>query len=140
VDDDAFIALRHEGGVLSHLWMSAVAASLGPRYRVLGLGGAYERFGLDPQEAQLDGGMVPSDPGYGVEPPDRWGSLVRGDERTPVPTERGAYPRHYEEVAAAIRGEGPPPVSPEDAIGLLEILEAAIESASSGEVVALERS
>jgi predicted dehydrogenase len=137
VDDDAFVALRHEGGVLSHLWMSAVAASLGPRYRVLGLGGAYERFGLDPQEAQLAGGMVPADPAYGTETPDRWGSIVRGRERTPVPTERGAYPRHYEEVAAAIRGEGPPPVSPEEAIGLLEILEAAVASAASGAVVPL---
>jgi predicted dehydrogenase len=54
-----------------------------------------------------------------------------------VPTERGAYPRHYEEVAAAIRGEGPPPVSPEEAIGLLEILEAAVASAASGAVVPL---
>lgn len=137
VDDDAFIALRHESGVLSHLWMSAVAGSLGPRFRVLGLEGAYERFGLDPQEAQLDAGMVPTDPAYGVEPQERWGSIVRDEERVPVPTERGAYPRHYEEVAAAIRGEGPPPVSSEDAVGLLELLEAAMASAASREVVAV---
>jgi predicted dehydrogenase len=137
VDDDAFIALRHEGDVLSHLWMSAVAGSLGPRFRVLGLGGAYERFGLDPQEAQLDGGVPPSDPAYGVEPPERWGAIVRGAERTPVATERGAYLRYYEEVAAAVRGEGPPPVSPQEAVGLLEILEVAIASAASGEVVAV---
>jgi scyllo-inositol 2-dehydrogenase (NADP+) len=139
VDDDAFIALRHEGDVLSHLWMSAVAGSLGARFRVLGLGGAYERHGLDPQEAQLDAGIVPSDARYGVEPPERWGTLARGDARSPVPTERGDYARFYEEVAAAIRGGGPPPVSPEDAVGLLEILEAAIASAASGEVVVLER-
>jgi predicted dehydrogenase len=36
VDDDAFVALTHASGVRSHLWMSAVAAQLGPRLRVLG--------------------------------------------------------------------------------------------------------
>jgi len=41
-DDDAFVALVHPGGVRSHLWMSLVAGALGPRFRVLGLGGTFE--------------------------------------------------------------------------------------------------
>jgi predicted dehydrogenase len=137
VDDDAFVALRHPGGEVSHLWMSAVAASLGPRFRVLGLGGGYEKYGLDPQESQLAGGMATDDPSYGVEPSERWGSLVRGEERAAVPTERGAYPRFYEQVAAAIREGAPPPVSPAQALTLLELLEAARSSAATGEVVRL---
>lgn len=137
VEDDAFIVLRHEDGVLSHLWMSAVAGSLGPRFRVLGLGGAYERFGLDPQEAQLAAGMRPEDPAYGLEPPERWGAIVRGEERTPVPTDRGGYPQFYAAVARAIGGDGPPPVTPRDAVGLLELLEAALASAASGAVVSV---
>src|SRR5690606_1428357 len=35
-DDDTFIALTHENGVRSHLYVSATAAQLGPRFRVLG--------------------------------------------------------------------------------------------------------
>ncbi|HKN93111.1 MAG TPA: Gfo/Idh/MocA family oxidoreductase, partial [Thermoleophilaceae bacterium] len=31
VEDDVFLALEHEGGVRSHLWMSAVAPLYGPR-------------------------------------------------------------------------------------------------------------
>ncbi len=115
--------------------MSLVAGSLGPRFRVLGLEGAYEKAGLDPQEDQLGSGMVPSEEGYGVEPSDRWGRLVRGDGAGPVATERGAYQRFYAGVAAAIRDGSAPPVDPDDAIETLEILEAAAASGASGEVV-----
>jgi predicted dehydrogenase len=137
-DDDAFVALRHRDGVVSHLWMSAVAGSLRPRYRVLGLGGAFEKDGLDPQEEQLVKGIVPGDAGYGMEPPERWGRLVRGDESEPVRTERGDYPSFYSGVAAAIRGESPPPVDAADAIATLEVLEAARTSAEARLVVPMD--
>ena len=38
-------------------------------------------YGLDPQEQQLKDGMVPGDDGYGVEPPERWGAIIRGGKR-----------------------------------------------------------
>ena len=139
VDDDAFVALTHADGVRSHLWMGLVAGSLGPRFRVLGLGGAYEKHGLDPQEEQLASGMLPGDPAYGVEPADGWGALVRGDEREPVPTERGDYPRFYEDLATAIEGGGPPPVDVDDAILALDVLEAARRSSATGTVVEFAR-
>jgi predicted dehydrogenase len=135
IDDDVFVALTHASGVRSHLWMSLIAGSYGPRFRVLGLDGAYEKHGLDPQEDQLASGMVPGDPAYGIEPEDRWGRLVRGEASEPVPTERGAYPSFYERVAAAIRGEAAPPVSSNEAVRLLELLEACRTSATTREVV-----
>jgi predicted dehydrogenase len=138
VDDDGFIALRHSDGVISHLWMSAVSGALAPRFRVLGLRGAYEKHGLDPQEAQLAGGMSTEDPEYGLDPVERWGSIVRGEERSEVPTERGAYPRFYEAVAAAILRGDPPPVSAADAVELLRLLEAARMSAATREVVRVD--
>lgn len=137
IDDDAFIALTHAEGVRSHLWMGLVAGSLGPRFRVLGLGGAYEKHGLDPQEEQLASGMLPGDAGYGVEPRERWGALKRGSEREPVPTERGDYPRFYAQVAEAIGTGAPAPVDVADAILALEVLEAARRSSESGAVVEL---
>ncbi len=131
IDDDAFVALVHPGGVTSHLWMSLVAGSLGPRYRVLGDGGAYEKEGLDPQEEQLSAGLMPGSAGYGAEPAERWGRLIRGDESEPVPTEPGDYPSFYADVARAVREGGEPPVALEDAVATLEILEAARDSAGS---------
>lgn len=139
VDDDAFIALAHAEGVRSHLWMGLVAGSLGPRFRVLGLGGAYEKHGLDPQEAQLASGMLPGDPAYGVEPAEDWGALVRGSEREPVPTERGDYPRFYAELAAALQAGTSPPVDVQDAILALDVLEAARRSSATGTLVELMR-
>jgi scyllo-inositol 2-dehydrogenase (NADP+) len=36
IDDDVFVALTHQSGVHSHLWMSLNAEHIGPRFRVLG--------------------------------------------------------------------------------------------------------
>ena len=123
VDDDAFLALDHESGVRSHLWMSLVAAAPGPRFRVLGARGSWVRAGLDVQEAQLRGGMSPLDPAYGIEPRALWGVLHDGEATRPTPPERGAYPAFYEAVARAIRDGGPPPVEAESVLPVLEILE-----------------
>jgi predicted dehydrogenase len=55
----------------------------------------------------------------------------------PVPAERGDWPRFYVLVRDALRGEGPMPVDPNDAVAALRVLEAARESARSAAIVAL---
>jgi hypothetical protein len=89
--------------------MSMVAAEPGPRFRVLGLGGAWLSHGLDVQESQLRAGMSPADPGFGVGPSG----------------ERGEYTAFYRGIARALRDGVPPPGDPRDAVGGLEILERA---------------
>ena len=128
VGDDVFLALRHESGVRSHLWMGHVAAQPAPRMRVLGSSAAYVKWGLDPQEDALRVGGRPGDPGWGSEPPARWGLLGVGDAARPVETEPGAYQRFYEGVVTALRDGGPPPVPAREAIAGLEIVEQALES------------
>jgi scyllo-inositol 2-dehydrogenase (NADP+) len=135
VDDDVFVALEHEAGVRSHLWMSVLAAIPGPRMRVLGMGAAYEKFDLDVQERALSEGARPDDPDWGREPPDRWGRLSTGDGERTVETERGAYPEFYRGIAASLRDGTPPPVDPEDSVAVLRIIEAAQESARTKGVV-----
>jgi predicted dehydrogenase len=125
VDDDAFVALQHTSGVRSHLWMSAVAADLGPRMRVLGDRAAYVKHGLDVQEAALRAGGSPADPGWGEEPESDWGTVGAGEEWAPVPTEPGAYGRFYEGVERALRTGAPPPVDPDEVVATLEVIDAA---------------
>jgi predicted dehydrogenase len=137
VDDDAFVALTHAGGVRSHLWMSQAAAHSGPRLRVLGSEAAYVKWGLDGQEAELKAGVPPGSEGWGREPPERWGTVGAGAVSEPVETEPGDYPRFYAQVAAALGGEGPPPVDPADAVAVIEVIEAAVESARSGRTVSI---
>jgi scyllo-inositol 2-dehydrogenase (NADP+) len=137
VDDDAFVALTHASGVRSHLWMSAVAARLGPRLRVLGERAAYVKYGLDGQEDALRAGGRPAGPGWGEEPPERWGVLGTEERADPVRTEPGAYQRFYQGLVAALRGNGPPPVDPAEAVAALRVLDAARRSAGEGVAVPL---
>ena len=125
-DDDAFVVLEHESGVHSHLWASSVTAEPGPRLRVLGSDAAFVVDSLDGQEEALAEGRRPEPGGeWGAEPKERWGRLVRGDESEPVRPENGDWPAFYRLVAQALRGEGPMPVDPADAVEVLEILERA---------------
>ena len=94
-DDDAFIAIEHTSGVLSHLWASEVAASPGPRMRVQGSKRGFVFEELDGQEAELRDGKQPS----------------------------GEWPEFYRRFEAALRGEGELPVDPRDAVAVLEVLE-----------------
>jgi predicted dehydrogenase len=137
LDDDVFIALNHENGVRSHLWGSWLQGAPGPRLRVAGTTGAYVIDGLDGQEARLRGGASPSAEGdrWGVEPPERWGRLHRGDTVEPVPSARGAWDLFYPAFAAAVRGEQTVPVAPWDAVATAAVLDAARTSARTGQVV-----
>lgn len=129
-EDDVFVALTHGSGVRSRLVMSAVAAQDAPRFRVIGSSAAYVKWGLDPQEDALRRGARPGGADWGSEPRERWGSLGAGDDLRPVPTDAGAYPAFYAAVAAALSGNSPPPVNPDDAVRGLEIIEAAHRSAA----------
>ena len=139
LDDDVFLALTHESGLRSHLWASSRQGAPGPRFRVTGAEGTYVVGGLDGQEARLLAGRSPATDGgdWGSEPPEVWGRLFRGDEGEVVPTERGRWDSFYEGFAAAVRGDGPLPVDPWDAVATATVLDAARASAATGQVVAL---
>ncbi|MFE3200928.1 Gfo/Idh/MocA family oxidoreductase [Embleya sp. NPDC059237] len=138
VDDDSFVALTHEGGVRSHLWMSAAAADLGPRFRVLGSKASYVKFGMDPQEELLRGGSAAvGTPGWGTEPESAWGRLGTPGDTVPVETEPGAYQDYYAMFAATVREESGPPVPLSEALTVIEVIEAAQRSSADGATVVL---
>jgi scyllo-inositol 2-dehydrogenase (NADP+) len=141
VDDDTFVALSFANGLHVHLSMSLIARNPGPRFRINGLRGTYEKWGVDPQEDALQSGMRPGDPHWGVEPRERWGHIsadvngvhIDGSLETPP----GAYERFYTLLRDALLTGGPPPVDPADAVASLRIIEAARQSARSRSVVVL---
>jgi len=139
-DDDVFVALTHADGGHSHLWGSWSQGAPGDRFRVVGTEGAYVVGGpMDGQEAALLAGQTPATLGerWGAEPEERWGRLLRGDEGVVVPTERGRWDVFYPAFAAAVRGEGPVPVDPRDAVATARVLDAARRSATEGVVIRL---
>ena len=130
VDDDVFLALRHDSGVTSHLWMNMLCAQQGPRFRLLGSEGAYTKHGIDPQEPYIVAGGSPLDAEYGVEDPDWAGVLGRDGHLDRLPTERGGYPEFYRILAAKISDGGavsalPVPVDPAGPVAVLRLIEQA---------------
>jgi predicted dehydrogenase len=137
VDDDVFVALDYPHGPRVHLWASALTADQGPRFRLLGQRGAYIKYGMDVQEAALIAGRRPTEPGWGEEPPDAWGTIITASGSRPQPTLPGAYQLFYTGLAACLLDGAPPPVDSGAAILSAEILEAAERSAADREVIAL---
>jgi predicted dehydrogenase len=136
-EDDAFMALTHASGEISHLHVSAMTAAPGPRMRVLGTRGAFLVEDLDGQEAALRSGLRPGGADWGLPPASSWGRLVRGEESDPVPSEPGDWPAFYRAMEIALRGAGVVPVPAQDAVAVLRVLEAARQSAESGTRMAL---
>ncbi len=136
-DDDVFLALRHDSGVTSHLWMNVLCAQQGPRYRLLGSDGGFTKHGIDPQEPYIAAGGSPLDADYGVEHPDWAGLLGRDGHLDRLPTERGAYPEFYRTLAAKINDGGagsavPLPVDPAGPLAVLRLIESARRLAAAG--------
>jgi scyllo-inositol 2-dehydrogenase (NADP+) len=130
---DDYFELRLEYGAMRVvLAASTLVAEPRPRFAVHGRGGSFVKHGLDPQEAALKAGADPRDAGRDL----RDGVFTAPEgKREIVPTESGRYLTFYEAVAAAVRGEGPPPVDPLDAREGLRILDLARRSARDGRVL-----
>ena len=133
------MALAHANGTRSHLWMSMLAAQLGPRMRVLGDQAAYTKYGLDGQEAALGAGQRPGDDGWGEDPPAQWGTVGAEGDLQEIRTEPGRYEAFYARLVAALRDGAPLPVDPAQSVAVLELLEAARRSAARGEIVRVGR-
>jgi scyllo-inositol 2-dehydrogenase (NADP+) len=141
VDDDTFVALRFSGGQVAHVWASVIPRLSGPRLRVIGMRGVYEKQGLDPQEEALRTGARPTDEGWGQEPRERWGHLLTEVGGVALDSLVETVPGNYEAFYALVRDAlitgGPPPVDPSDSLKALRVIEAARESARTGQVLGL---
>jgi predicted dehydrogenase len=138
IDDQFFVAIRHENDVVSHLTGNWVQGAPGPRFRVTGTAGSYVLDKtMEIQEPLLIAGRTPATDGdqWGTEPNEDWGRVERGGAVAVVATERGRWDTYYPAFAAAIRGEGPVPVDPWEVVATLEVMDAARASARSRRVV-----
>ncbi|SDP31830.1 Predicted dehydrogenase [Nakamurella panacisegetis] len=136
-EDEVELHLEHAGGVFSTIAAGMASAAEGPRLQVNGDRGGYLVDGFDVQEAQLKSGASPRTLGdaWGVEPPSGFGRLTTADGTVVVPSERGRWDWFYPAAAAAVRGEGPVPVDPNDAVATARIIDQARISAAEHRVV-----
>jgi predicted dehydrogenase len=138
LEDDFQLMLVHLGGMHSRLigaWRQGAPA---PRIRVTGSEGSFvTSASLDGQEEALIAGRTPAGDGveWGREPETAWGSLSQGHVRRAIPSERGRWDLFYEQFVRAVRGDGPVPVDPWDAVATATVLDAARRSAAEGRSV-----
>jgi predicted dehydrogenase len=104
-----------------------------------GTNGSFVKYGIDPQEDQLKGGMLPTDALYGLDKPELYGALVldeNGETKKEITeTLRGDYRLYFDAVSQSIRQQIAPPISPSENLLVIQILEAAYESSDKGSVV-----
>ncbi|MNK13408.1 putative oxidoreductase YdgJ [compost metagenome] len=128
VDDYFFIHLAYPNQLNVYLTSTMLAADIPPAFVVSGSLGSFSKNHGDIQESQLLKGMKPTDEGYGIEIPEDAGKLKivtpdGGRKITTVASPKGNYGELFELVYQAIANNEPYPITEEDVIAQLEILE-----------------
>jgi predicted dehydrogenase len=126
------VLLRYERRrVILHA--SVLVAGSSPRFAVHGSAGSYVKYGLDTQEATLADGGRPGGANWGLDPRD--GSMTRplreGVQTEVVATSPGDYRVYYTLLRDAIKSGQRPPVSVDDAIAVIALLELGEKSAAA---------
>ncbi len=115
----------------------------GPRYLLNGTNGSFLKYGIDPQEDALKGSVIPGSTAWGTEPNANWGILnteLNGLHYTgKVETIPGNYLAFYDDIFKAITIKTSPYVTAFEALNVIRIIEAAIESNKSKRAIELTK-
>lgn len=130
VDDYFFIHLAYPNQLNVYLTATMLAAAIPPAFVVNGSLGTFAKNHGDVQESQLLKGMKPADEGYGIEASQDAGKLTLvtpngGREVATLTSPQGNYGEIFELVYQSIKNNQPFPITNEEIIAQLEILESA---------------
>ncbi len=134
---DYFNVMLHYPDKLALLHCDLFSAGPNKRFSVKGTQGNYEKLGLDPQEARLIAGVLPNEANWADETAEQYGRLFFAESGEVVPTERGGYQTYFKVMADAIRSNKPVPVSAEEALWGIKLIELAMESSRLGKTLAV---
>lgn len=113
-----------------------------PEYTVFGKKGCFIKRRSDPQEQQLAGGMKPGDPGYGEEPESLAGRLFISGKKSPdaqvVTSPIGSYLEFYEKLHRSIVQDVAEPVTAEDGVRVMQVIDAALDSHRERRLVSID--
>lgn len=138
-DAGFIVTLQHESGTTSTMSASKANHAVGREIRVYGERGSYVSQMSDVQTAAIFAGRRPAREGaeWGYEAEERWGVLSTVDGQCRVASERGAYQDYYSQFARAVAGDAELPVTGDDAVRTLRVLDAARLSAETGRAIDL---
>ncbi len=129
---DNFDIRLHYGTFNAILRSSYLVREIGPQYSVHGTEGSFVKMGTDPQEELLKQHHLPNEPQWGEDKPDDWGTLnttVNGLHfHGKVETIAGDLAAFYTKLHGTIREGKELFVKPEEALTIIRVLEACLES------------
>jgi predicted dehydrogenase len=135
--DDWFHVLLDYKRLRVILHGSLLVAGGTPRMALHGTRGSWLKFGMDVQEEQLVRGVIPGQASWGEDP--RPALFYNGLDSEPVelPQPKGDQRQYYFGIRNAILNKAPNPVTPAQAVAVMAILETAIQSSATGQVLSL---
>ena len=139
--DDYFDILLFYGDKRVHVKGGYFCKRPVPEYTLFGKQGCFLKRRADVQERQLDEGLTPADADYGVEPDGCEGRIYVGDvgqgEPQLIQSPPGNYSEFYEGVYRSVTGGQSEPVSADEGVRVMQIIDAAFRSHREGAVVQL---
>lgn len=117
--------------------LSASLFCTGPnlRFNIQGDRANYRKSGMDPQEERLKAGVLPNTADWSKENQDQYGHLYFEDSSQVAKTELGSYQSFFVQMAEAINNGAKPPVSAEDALWNIKLIELAMQSSRLGKTM-----
>lgn len=139
--DDHFDLRLHYATFTATLKSGMICRIPGPTYMLHGTNGSFVKYGLDIQEATLDGGAIPQGKDWGKEPESIWGSIdaeYKGVKiKGKLESEQGDYRDYFINLRDAINGKEEIAVKPEEARNVMRIIEIAFQSSREKRTIAL---
>jgi predicted dehydrogenase len=112
-----------------------------PGYQLHGKKGSFIKHKTDVQETDLQAGKIPGGDDWGIEPDSQRGLLhTEKDEKIIkklIPSLKGNYGDYYDAMYTAIRSNSEVPVSGEDGMKVIQVIEAAIKSNKAKRIIEL---
>jgi len=124
------------------LHSGSIVPSNGPRFQVHGSKGSFIKYGLDGQEDALKSGKKPINDSWGADEPEFYGKLNTIDGETvkteTIETVNGSYLTYYQKIAESINDGKSAPVSGQEGLLVIKIIEAAQKSSFEKKAIYLD--
>ena len=137
VEDHAHCILTFASGVDVHVITSSAAHEQARRWRLIGSQGVLVKEGFDPQEQSLLAGDI----GAAAEDSEQYAriySRTGEPSGTAAPTLPGRWRAYYDNIADVLQHGAALAVTPKSSRAVMAVIEAARESARSGQAVAVD--
>lgn len=139
VVDDYFELILYYDQLRVRLKSSYLVREALPAYILHGRRGSFIKSKSDVQEALLLKGLLPEGADWGAETVNEWGLLHTEIDGKVVkqytPSTNGNYMDYYQAIYAALAEGKPNPVTPEQGLSVIRVIEAGFKSSEEGRVI-----